>query len=581
MWRQFEDQRFGLVRVWALVALLIPTLPCWLPAQQNHANQPNQLKVVIISVTEFDDQGWDNPRLALATRAVTNELATHFQKHFNVEPLVLTEREETTAARIRTLFLSELPSAKPGTIHVIFFLTHGEAKEYPDAYSSRDLFLITSDSPHEGYEGVAISGRQLITDLQRLPKRSSAFLFLDACHSGGIGSLGVQLEMSLTQNLGTRMMILAASLSDELSYQARFSQALVRLWVEDPGGACTHGEVDIPERLRTKMLEMMGNSASAGDLQNVQVVVPYPGQFCLESFAVHGALVLLDNYTESDLSARFENTADSRRSHGGNLKPQAVTPVILDRETYEVRVTRGTLVVSTTSLAMKDEPVRYVPVGVTRDISRRAVGYEQAAEIAERAGAELESIQELRLKALGSYRIALGQGISLMGTEPIEERAQGLEELIRRDGGLDEASLFALNNATRPPDEIKFQAEREGLDLGMVGIRLGQVGDPNTAWRLCSEALRKGGGQESKMALAECTYYNLAASGEVRQGLEVRNEHPEINEQCPECVPAERRARDNVGGVALGEWRALGAIKAMSLEVPTRGKLFEAPTPKP
>ena len=237
----------------ALAALALCTVPAF--SQQVPSKK---LQVVIIAVSRFDDDGWDNPQLQMSIEKSANDLEQFFRKRFpDAELHLLTDIPQkqphtgstsagntsskvnfpTTTAAIRDFLRGEFHTFADGTVTLFFILSHGKPETSPNPNFNQDLLIVTSDTSQSNPNAKALSVAQdLITEFARLKSPNSIVLaFLDTCYSGAAVSLNMRLTTTVAETYGLRFMVMASSLSESQSYKATFSEALLDLWNKASG----------------------------------------------------------------------------------------------------------------------------------------------------------------------------------------------------------------------------------------------------------------------------------------------------------------------------------------------------------
>lgn len=114
-------------------------------------SKPSEKKmhVVIVSITDFDDNGWGNPTLTDNIKKASFELESFFRKNFsNTQFHILRSKKETTKNSIDSL-VNEMRTFAKGTLTLVFILSHGEiykGKSIGGNYLNQDVKVITSDT---------------------------------------------------------------------------------------------------------------------------------------------------------------------------------------------------------------------------------------------------------------------------------------------------------------------------------------------------------------------------------------------------------------------------------------------------
>lgn len=388
------------------------TLAIFLWPQLATSAQPEkQLRVTVIAVTEFDDAQLRNSVLTDAIKQTTAKLEEFFTAQFGVVPTVLRTREETTGEALRHWLFYDLSRDSPQTIHLVFMLTHGIGYQYSGAtIFKNELFLASSDTKSEDFFGVAIRGSELIDAFQRLTRGSSVFLFLDTCGSGSIQNSGISQLLEGDRLIGTRMMILAASLSEESAFRARFTNTLLQIWGthSNSPNECHSGETGIPAFVNQRMdvLDPLDKKFP----QTVSLVFSYTNDFCIESFASGEALALLGNPTDEELKGVLHLDGGTQETIPFRVRAKAVAPVILRRKAYYVDVapvfSSSSRKANSITLDFTSDFVQYQPLYSSEGLES-AIVQKQAADYAEAFGASSEKVSGLVNSAEKDVRTAL------------------------------------------------------------------------------------------------------------------------------------------------------------------------------
>jgi len=269
------------------------------------------LQVVVISISSFDDDNYKNPTLEQGIEASTKELTDFISSHFPDAVLTVKKTpEDTTTEALVTFFKGDFQDIINGNVTLLFVLSHGEYVPFRNKAYGNDLYIVTKNTDSHRVRERALS---LTTDI--LPKTSGLkdgtilLAFIDTCHAGAASNYGIDLQGISAELAGMKMMFMGASLSDQLSFQASFTDALVKLWQEDvAAGSCTSPEQS-PQLLRARIRKDLAEKGLELDSNDgfPTVLIHYHGSLCLENLAVDKSLVLVQNATDDSLVARFSD----------------------------------------------------------------------------------------------------------------------------------------------------------------------------------------------------------------------------------------------------------------------------------
>lgn len=392
-----------------LVALLVGIFLC--PNALSQTIAQKKLEIVILAVTEFEDHRWDNPQLQLGIAKSSADLQKYFADHFpKAEVHLLDSKEQTKFGSIVSFMQDDFPKFANGNVTLFFVLSHGIADNHPNPNFNQDLLIATSETDKSTHTKALSVAKNLVPAFAGLDTPGSiVLLFLDTCYSGAAEGLNLQTMAAAGENYGLRMMIMASSLSEAQSYRATFSEALLDLWSTSfRSSACTDPQ-QAPSQLRRFIATRLKPQSLKPTEGFPEVIVPFHGRLCLESFAAENGLFVF-------LNARPEAVAATILSNGKPidefwfplpLQNNKVVPYQAPRDHYTVVIEEndGSQQIETLPVDLTEEPVTFVPIGPA-NTKQLANGFEKAADYAASAGLpHLESISYQK-RALATYALA-------------------------------------------------------------------------------------------------------------------------------------------------------------------------------
>ncbi len=405
-----------LLRTTCLSALIL----CLVLLPYGVAQEEPALAVTVIAVTSFKhgpDSG-SNLKISQEIDAAAEHLRAFFEKHYKVPVRVLKSPEQTTSSAIRTFLFDDLPYDSR-RVHLLFVLSHGMAKSYPNSPANSELFIASSDTDDQQPEAGAIRGEELLSGIGHLANGTSAFLFVDTCNSAAIGSFAARLsDLATSQATLSRTMVLASSLEDQYSFNARFTEALLRVW-SSPEGRCSATARDISSTLAAAMHQV--DPASHATAQDVSLALRYETvrDFCVESFMTSHALLILSNASYNSAWVSF--TPDDSDIGVINVPPRSVVPVLLSRSSYKIVISKNSdpgvvpdrfseVNLDFTGDFVKVQPVTEVPSVEARDPEVLAATNQKAADLLEAwESTSRSAVLALRLTAKAAYEESLRQ----------------------------------------------------------------------------------------------------------------------------------------------------------------------------
>jgi hypothetical protein len=389
------------------------------------------LAVTVIAVTHFahGPDGASNEKIGQEIDAEAEHVRTFFEKNFNVPVRVFKSDKQTTSEAIRSFLYKDLPS-DTREVQLLFVLSHGMARSYPNSPSNTELFIASSNTDSATPEANAIQGNELLSAVGHLQNATSAFLFIDTCNAGAIGGFAAKLaNAAVDQASLSRTMVLASSLEDQFSYKARFTEALLRVW-STPSPQCSATPKDIANTLAMAIKKIDPTICSTA--QDVSLAIRYATErdFCVESFTSGQALLILTNPTYNTLWAQF--VPDDSANGQVQVPARGVAPVLLARKPYKVIVRNSSGPNGTANLvseASLDFSKQYVQTRPLDSISASdsepnallAAAYKNSASLIESWNhSDPVSVKLLREKAKSAYMVEIGEAHQKLATQSVD-----------------------------------------------------------------------------------------------------------------------------------------------------------------
>jgi hypothetical protein len=504
-----------------------------------------RLFVDIVAVTEFEDPAY--PALSEGLGAAYSDAADSLVKFFaaslpSAQVKVWTGVAETSRAAVQGLLYEHL-AKREDSVNLLFILTHGHQETFPASQiAERELFLAVIDSRLDDIRGTALPAAELLAAITHFPASSSTFVFIDACHSAAALNLSVTLNRSLWEAMGVNLMVLVSSGAYQKSFNALFTRALVEQW-STSGNECLDGQGRIARELSNRIQQKVGESTWRLLRQDITLVVPYSGGFCLDSLSRHGALALVRNPTGRAYRLRYRRSDGHGAEFEAALASRSMMPIKLDRVEYllEALDPSSEHVLERHALNMAEEPVRPVSLGTpaAADLAVDARLLQESSVWAQRSGASPSVYEDLSLKAIG---------LLVKAGETAE--ANELQRTMLVKGVSDPVVRFVLplvgERAVSAP-VVAREAQVQKVDLPGVAIALGHAGQFAASARLCQSLLEAHG--SANQELFECAYLGWVAAGQQGLAQNVRRDDGSAFKLCDECVQVASRGGGSGAGV--------------------------------
>lgn len=522
------------------LALMLSPVKANARAQASDDAQNRKLEVVIISVENFDDPYYYNPLLQLNIHNAADQLIEFFSRRFPSAHLtVLRTHDDTTSPHLSEFFRGTFRNLASGNMVLLFVISHGEALPNPNPAYGSELRIVASNTPFNDIPGKTLSlTTDIIGNLGGLLPGSFLFGFIDTCHAGAAKNLQLAIEASLISELGVKTMLMASSLSDQLAFQASFSQALVKIWSgpqRSPQAStqtCTAPEAST-QLVRSTIQGILGPSSPLGRTEGFPtVLLHFQGQMCLETFNAQSAIVDIVNGSPNTYVASFtDQTGDEfDQPVNGN---EAV-PIRLSRTTYHFAVYRNNReVAKPKDVDLANSTFDWEVIGAP-DAHQIATALENGASAAESVGADARDVLSTRRLAYSAYVMANDR-----------DNAERVALAIGPEVGPEwnEKRVLALQST----DEIRKALVKsdDPIALGRAAEQLQTYGNLKAAGELFAEAAAaaKQTSSTESSALAADAYLALSASGEYEKAKSVRARYDvPLNEICASCRKLEGKA---------------------------------------
>jgi len=535
-------------------------------AQELPVTPGKQLEVVIISVEDFDDPQYQSAVLQLNIHKAADQLVEFFSKRFpKAKITILRSHDETTSAHLSEFFKGTFPGLVNANLALLFVLSHGEALPSPDPTFGSDLRIVASDTPGNNIRGKTVSlSTDVLGNIGGLLPGSFLFGFIDTCHSGAATNIGLSIDAALKNALGTKTMLMASSLSDQLAFQASFSQALVRIW-DKPSSSppssnstqtCTVPEVSLPI-IRTEMQDILGSALTLGQNEGYPtVLLHFQGTMCLETFAAQSAIVDIINGTPDTYVASFTDSTGLQFNQP--INGHDAVPIRLSRTTYDFTVYRDNQpVAKPKKLDLGTATFDWEVLGAP-DSLQLAMALEQGASAAASVGADATDVQSTRRLSYSAYVIA-NDRLSADRIAQVIGAREGPEWSRKR--------LVAFQSK----DAIRSTLVKSGkaADLGNAADQVERFGNLRTAADLFAEAAAKANQEDSggSSYFATEAYLAYSAAGEFEEAKSIRRSYKlPVKDVCSQCKQLEARAiKGNLSDAQiLGDVTTVSVLSTLS-----------------
>jgi len=448
------------------------------------------------------------------------EISEFFKANFQVDVKVVKGTQQTTKAAIQTYLNTEYVASQVPSVTIVFVLSHGFGHAFTE--DSSELFIATSETDASNFLGSALEGTELVRKLARIPPRSSVFLFLDTCQSAAIdfGSISKILNGELA---GRRFMVMAASDGGAKAYNFNFSRALIDLWKAAKSDDCKKD----PDDIDITVQQFLDKRRNTMPKQQAQVVFPFDGEFCIESFGRERALAMLYNPGKNRVRVTYRESAATRTSRARTVDPQKVFPLSLRPGNYVLTITEDVVSSPTPkerSLAL-DLAANHVEFRPLNDLGKSSSAVQslgaaqlEAASIAARWGAEQQDVWQL--SQAGRVTLARIGRESLVPTPAKEYLSDYSSGDLSADLATNYAALSRIAPAVRY-NYLKAKIVSAGADPYSIAVFLGQSGDYETANRLCLDEF-SASDVETSNQFARCAIYNSMATGAAEKARQTR-----------------------------------------------------------
>jgi hypothetical protein len=536
----------------ALVLLLPARLQCQQPLQK-------KLQVVIIAVSQFDDTDWQNASLEISIKQSSQDIQKFFRENFPTAKLtVLETHQQTTAKSIQEFFSphGDFRKLANGTATVLFIISHGKPHTGPVPPLTNDLWVVGSEThPGDARERWVSVAKDVVQQIDDLEPGSVVFLFLDTCYSGSLQSLEMRVNADFAELYGIRMMVMASSLPKERSYRATFSEALIDRWKEPSTGEACTSPWQAPSSLRKYMIQRLEPPPLSLFEGNPQIVIPFFGDFCLESFDKdHGLLVLFNASTET-LSALINGD----RTAPLPVQTLQVVPHTLRRDKYrlEVFASNTNAPLMEKPLDLNQDPIAFEVLG-TPSAAKLGASYLRAASYVTTAGLPNGRAATFEKRAFssfangGKWHLAQSALLKLKQSEP---RDKDLEQAqLLADPTLDIA--YEDRPSQRQETEWRLESETNSGSLATIEKVAGRFDE--AAQQYAKAAASSSSANESEELTKEA-YFAYGASYQAKKARTLRIAHRlQLDSDCPTCISKESAAVKDENRTLVRLFRIIG-----------------------
>lgn len=482
------------------------------------------LHVVIVGVTKFSIDDYNNGVLELAFQQRCAEIQSFFEDHLGTEGVAFHSfctPETTTREGLRHFFSIELPTFSAGTLTLIFIMSHGEAASFNNRFLSSDLEIITYDTKatdpikdHDRQREFTsiLLGSELLTWLQRAPAGSTILTFVDTCHAGAAMSLSTSLSQFVQQQFGLGSLVVASSLKDDTTYSASFTKALLNIWGQN-------GCLDV-DTLSDKIYAEMKVLAPITGTEGIpSVPVRYNGPLCLGNFGTDRRLLFIyagQNANENPYKYSIDESTDAGLHPIIDEKPLKYTyiPIPLDAKKYVVTVKRSPNLLEKFDVDLTS--VGHKMIWLDNSVSPAEIGKagETLAQVAQANGSPASEVAEIRQNTVAIYRAAglNTEAVRVLSAMQAEGQAVPISPAIQR-------LAFQPNSAV-----IQALAALHTDNIS-AAKELQNVGDFKNAGLLLHAAADEEHDEGKKAHLATQAYVALGAAGDVTDAKALGKEY--------------------------------------------------------
>jgi hypothetical protein len=541
--------------------------------------QQKKLQVVVVAVTHFDDKQWDNPSLELNIEKSSNDLQRFFQKQFppsQVEFHILQSRDETTHDAIEDFLRGPFAKFANGSVTLFFVLSHGIPKSTPNPLFTQDLQIVTSDTGYGTGDRSFSVAKDLFPEFVALTQPGSIVLaFLDTCYSGSAQDLSMSLQKELAQSFGLRIMMMASSLPETQSYRATFTEALLDLWSRPTVGSSCTSEYQAPNKLRESIRHQLEPQPLGPTEGLPKVVVPYLGNFCMESFSADSGLVVFFNRLSHQVAALIGENPNSLDSSVPMMQGEII-PYRLSRKLYTLDVvgndgqrdsSAGTF---PQAVDLNEYPVSFELLGpVTPDELGSA--YIKTSSYAAAAGLPNDTVVSYQKRAFASFASAHLQEKALDVASTIDREA------LPKDAGHGDKDLYVSQHLAFETDwgqskgtksgmkreDLESIIERE-LDVAALARLEKLAGRFAAAGDYYAKAATLENSNMDKRKFAEQAYFAYGAVNQPVKAQRIRQEYDlRIETDCPDCKLMEQSATGSGTGESAHAFASACVVKLL------------------
>lgn len=500
---------------------------------------PPTLQVVIVAVHNFADVAYQSPVLEQGIQDAEKQLTTFFTEHFpNAMQKIVDSPQSTTSDALTSFFKNDFPALAGGNVTLLFVLSHGEEEKFPNPGFGGDLFIVTQDTIQANFKSKALSlSTDIISRLNGQKPGTIVYAFIDTCHGGAAANVQLSLTTALNNAMGTNLMFMASSLSDQLSFKGGFTSALVQAWEAQSGNNCTSPEQSI-QPLRNAIIHeasIQGIKLGAND-GFPTVLIPYHGNLCLESFSAARGFVVVQNASPMSVVVSFTDTKGNE-VHQEPMEANQTVAFGLPKMSYKLSFFQNNSDVEDDNLDLTgNSNVAYESFG-TPEVAALASGLEKSAQLVAQMGAGQDVITTLEQHALASYTVA-GDDVAARRVSALLPSSSALftDMSANFDGFVDRANTLKLQGNLRDAaNDYLLAAQTAG----------GNIGD-------------------AKNAALEA-YYAVGATADPKKASGIRKQFGIGNQLGSDLVHLENRATRNGAIEAKRSFSNAAAVNSLTL----------------
>ncbi len=297
-----------------------------LPASVAGQDQP-RLVVLSIGLGNYadDDMDFEIVEDANSDRALPSDGARWFGETIGaaagVCPIILTDNEATTG-RVRRELIDQVSRLPPRSTVLLYFGGHGHRVRHGTSGTS-DLYLLLFGSTQQEPLGDAIMLHELLLMFKRAPG-INAMIFLDCCYAGQDAQTRFGHAADFNE-LGSRVVLYAASSEYERAHSGQFVSALKRVWAQ------SSDQCEMPPQLERLIQDELADATT-----RCHLYLGEQTEICLRNPADAAGLKLLCIEFDGDLNQHLTLLRKNKQT-GGFEEVNEITRASSSRRTGYVR----------------------------------------------------------------------------------------------------------------------------------------------------------------------------------------------------------------------------------------------------